>query len=230
MNECDSAFLTPKVLWTNHFSEFEDLLLSHGNTRHIPSNQTINGPGEVFPYACYVAEGLMKMSILHRSGYEKTALFIGKGGMTPLYSPMHKYKLEYESLTITSLTDVSAITIPQDELLRIMLSNPAFHLRMTDVYVLFVNLLLYESINQAQNSTITKTANFLIVYTASTKRDVIYLNQAELTAAIGDSRANVSRALKLLREEGTIRNERGKLRITNRAALLGHCSEEVAES
>lgn len=219
--------LTPKYIWINQFTEFEPILRQHGSVREYAHGEVLSGAGEVFPYAFYILSGLTKMSVLHEDGYEKTVYFGGQGSFNPLYSSPHKFKLEHDAICVTAITDVEALAIPQLEMMELMKENPALHLRVTDTYVQFVNLLLFDSVSQTRNDSLTKLANFLYVYELSMNASVIYLNQTEIAQAVGSTRTNIARALRVLRDAGIIETTRARLRITDSSRLRTFCSCDV---
>lgn len=217
-------YILPNYFWMGDFSDFEALLRKHGRLSEYGRGNVASGAAEVFPNACYTVAGLMKLSVLHEDGYEKTVLFSGPGSMTPLYSPPSKFKLEYEALIYSAATDAVIIEIPQQKMLQLMIENPSLHLRMTDVYVKFANLLLYDSISQARNDTLTRVADFLSIYLVSMRASVVYLSQSEIAEAIGGTRANVARAVRTLRDRGAIETFRGRLKIVDVDMLRSFCS------
>lgn len=216
----------PDYYWKDDFSEFESLFKAYGVLRRYSSGELMYGTG-IFSCMSYVVRGLARFFVLHASGKEKTIYYAASGSCCVMYSPPGKYKMENDANQVQAVTDVIVIEVPQPKVREMLFKHQDFHLRMTETYVKFVNLLLFQQLDSAYNSILQRVINFLYLCYAATGERTLTMGQESIASTIGASRINVSKAISILKEDGVIATGRNSTTIVDLPRLVSRCSYEA---
>ena len=176
----------PEYYYDNTFIPFQDLLISDRRQRHFAAGETLINVGEYMTSTYYIHQGVLKLAIVSNTGVEKTKLFIGHGGLFPLYSPIERrYREERDELIVKAQTDVTVTKIPQRAIADLLDHQPAFAKAMLRQYADFSAILLYDAINLSSQDNLTKICNYLYQYEKLLKPHGIILTQEEIASNIG---------------------------------------------
>lgn len=194
----------PEYYYDNTFIPFQDLLISDRRQRHFAAGETLINVGEYMTSTYYIHQGVLKLAIVSNTGVEKTELFIGHGGLFPLYSPIERrYREERDELIVKAQTDVTVTKIPQRAIADLLDHQPAFAKAMLRQYADFSAILLYDAINLSSQDNLTKVCNYLYQYEKLLKPHGIILTQEEIASNIGIPLLTLSRHLQKLRQQGS---------------------------
>ncbi|WP_303871397.1 Crp/Fnr family transcriptional regulator [Acetobacterium wieringae] len=207
------------------FGEFENYFsnIEHQKRKYKKSD-SINAIGEPMDELFYILNGTMAVSYLHKSGHIKAFSFYGKGYLAPLYFPK-----DIETMHATAFTAVSDLEVYAFKRLSFkqhLDENPKLNDAMYWGYINLVSLLIQDNANQLFCSGMEKICNFFYIYLENMKEkdNTIYLTQNEIMEFVGMNLANVSKYLKILRDEGAIRTQRNKIIVENLQKLKIHCT------
>lgn len=186
----------PEYYYDNTFIPFQDLLISDRRQRHFAAGETLINVGEYMTSTYYIHQGILKLAIVSNTG----VLFIGHGGLFPLYSPIERrYREERDELIVKAQTDVTVTKIPQRAIADLLDHQPAFAKAMLRQYADFSAILLYDAINLSSQDNLTKVCNYLYQYEKLLKPHGIILTQEEIASNIGIPLLTLSRHLQKLR-------------------------------
>ena len=216
----------PEYYYDNTFIPFQDLLISDRRQRHFAAGETLINVGEYMTSTYYIHQGVLKLAIVSNTGVEKTKLFIGHGGLFPLYSPIERrYREERDELIVKAQTDVTVI--PQRAIADLLDHQPAFAKAMLRQYADFSAILLYDAINLSSQDNLTKICNYLYQYEKLLKPHGIIITQEEIASNIGIPLLTLSRHLQKLRQQGIIITARKQIEVVDWPRLIRLCSPEL---
>lgn len=218
----------PEYYYDNTFVPFKDQLINDRPQHHYFAGETLVNVGEYMTNAYYIHQGILKLAIVSNTGMEKTELFIGHGGLFPLYSPVERrYREERDELIVKSQTAVTVTKIPQRTIADLLDRNPAFARAMLRQYADFSAILLYDAINLSSQDNLTKVCNYLYQYEKLLKPHGIILTQEEIASNIGIPLLTLSRHLQKLRQQGIITTARKQIHVLDWPRLIRFCSPEL---
>ena len=218
----------PEYYYDNTFIPFQDLLIGDRRQRHFAAGETLVNVGEYMTSTYYIHQGVLKLAIVSNTGVEKTELFIGHGGLFPLYSPIERrYREERDELIVKAQTDVTVTKIPQRDIADLLDHQPAFAKAMLRQYADFSAILLYDAINLSSQDNLTKVCNYLYQYEKLLKPHGIILTQEEIASSIGIPLLTLSRHLQKLRQQGIITTARKQIEVMDWPRLIRLCSPEL---
>lgn len=103
----------PEYYYDRTFIPFKDQLIGKRPSTRYTAGDTLINVGEYMTSTYYIHQGILKLAIVANTGTEKTALFVGRGGLFPLYSPPERrYREERDELVVRAQTDVVVTRIP----------------------------------------------------------------------------------------------------------------------
>lgn len=218
----------PEYYYDNTFLPFKDLLIGNRQQLHYPAGETLVNVDEYMTNTYYIHQGILKLAIVSNTGMEKTELFIGPGGLFPLYSPVERrYREERDELIVKAQTAVTVTKIPQRAIADLIDHDPSFARTMLRQYADFSAILLYDAINLASQDNLTKVCNYLYQYERLLKPHGIVLTQEEIASNIGIPLLTLSRHLQKLRQQGIITTARKQIKVVDWPRLIRLCSPEL---
>ena len=169
----------------------------------------------------YLCEGRLRVYVGNCQGNERTVAILGPGSLAGLDCLLPG---QTSLMTIECLTECWLLPFQNALLEEMTRENPAFATDLMRYYCKVMRQLCFDAANQSINSVFIRLANFLLTnWDASEGR--VRLSQQELACAISCSRASVSRACRLLKQEGVIVTESVGFRIVQREKLNALCQE-----
>ncbi len=218
----------PEYYYDHTFLPFKNQLVGKRHPQYYSAGATLVNVGEYMTNTYYIHQGILKLVIIANNGAEKTSLFIGPGGLFPLYSPPERrYREERDELVVKAQTSVKVTKIPQKGIANLIEQDPSFARTMLRQYADFSAILLYDVINLASQDSLTKVCNYLYQYEKLLKPHNIILTQEEIAANIGIPLLTLSRHLKKLRQQGIISTARKQIKVLDWKELIKHCSPEL---
>src|SRR5699024_8927124 len=97
--------------------------------------------------------------------------------------------------------------------------NPDLSIAMLDYVVMHSNLFMRESLTLSYDSAFVKTCNIVYIYTHYLNKMGINLTQSEIGEMIGETRLEVARSLKKLREQNIIKTSRNHIKVLDAEKL-----------
>lgn len=214
--------------FSGDFSQFEDYFFSIKHERRkYKKGESLTGIGEPMDEMFYILSGTMASSYLHESGHYKAFSFYGKGYLVPLYFPGDLNMLR--SLVFTAVSDLEVYVFNRDTFDQYLYGNLELNKIMYQCYIDLVSLLIQENANQLFCTGLEKISNFFYIYLENIKEknNTIYLSQNEVMEFVGLNLKNVSKYLKILRDDGVIETHRNKINVLDLAKLKGYCSTDL---
>ena len=221
--------LIPRYYFAHTYDDLLPVLLECPHTeQHFKKGDVILHYGDPLTTIYFYRSGIVKASITHEQGYEKTISFHGEGTIFP---GCHTIDFQIElSLCVTVIADTDVYSFPRKDFMEHLRRHINLLERMHDWYASYINLLLFESAHQTYNSSFIKLCNILYLFmTSGPGQDTctIPLTQEELAGILAIERANVSRFLSKLKKENIIVSRRGSLQVIDPDGLLAYCSLET---
>lgn len=219
----------PEYYYDSTFATFQDILTIGRAPQSFQANDQLVTIGEFMTRSFYVHHGSLRFYILDaETGSEKTELFIGPGGLFPLYSPVERqYRMERDAFLVKAQTDVVVTPLPQRDLATLLTTTPALAMAMLRQYADFSSILLYDAVVLATQDSLTKVCNYLYQYEKLLKPHGIILTQAAMASNVGLPLLTFTRVLQKLREQGIVTTARKTLTVVEWPALVQHCSPEL---
>lgn len=219
----------PEYYYDGTFTAFQPQLTAVRSPQSVTANDQLVTIGEFMTRSFYVHRGVLRFYILDGStGSEKTELFIGPGGLFPLYSPVERqYRMERDAFLVKAQTDAVVTPLPQRRLADLLATNSALALAMLRQYADFSSILLYDAVILATQDSTTKVCNYLYQYEQLLKPHGIVLTQAAMASNIGLPLLTFTRVLQKLRQLGIVTTARKTLTVTDWPALIQRCSPEL---
>lgn len=215
--------------FSGDFAKFEEYFstIEH-QKRKYKKKEKMSGMGEPIDEMFYVLNGTIAASFLHESGHTKSFSFYGKGALVPLYFPDDLNMLR--SMAFTAASDLEVYVFNRYAFKKYVNSNPELNMTMYHGYIDLVSMLILDNANQLFCSGLEKISNFLYIYLINTKKEnnTIDLSQSDLTEFVGMNLKNVSKYLKVLRDERIIETHRNKIVVLDMEKLKEHCSADIS--
>lgn len=220
----------PEYYYDRSFENFRDVLVKGNPKMRVPAATQLVSVGEFMHDTYYIHQGILKLYIIDENGGEKTELFIGKGGLFPLYSPLdRRYKGERDELLVKTQTAAVVTRISQQRLDELITTDPMFAKTMLKQYADFSALLLYDAISLSTKDSLTKICNYLYQYKRLLQPNGINLTQDEIATNIGVPRLTLTRYLKKLRQNKIIATSRKQIEVLDWERLIQLCSTELID-
>ena len=221
--------LTPRYYYAEDFCAFYEYFLSQPHVkRTFQKGECLWQAGKPYEKIHYILSGAEMFYADHENGHRKIISFHGPGTVFPGYR-QKDFKIEL-SLTTAALSDMEVLEFTVPQFRRMFESNTALSECVIDWYSTFVNMFLFETVHQGYNPLQVKICNLLyLLSTGAPTSSKLFVGrtQDELAELLGISRVQLSRGLSALREQGIISTSRGKLCVTDIAALKSLCSSET---
>lgn len=219
----------PEYYYDSTFANFQDTLTTGRAPQSFQANDQLVTIGEFMTRSFYVHRGSLRFYILDaETGSEKTELFIGPGGLFPLYSPVERqYRMERDAFLVKAQTDVVVTPLPQRDLATLLTTTPALAMAMLRQYADFSSILLYDAVVLATQDSLTKVCNYLYQYEKLLKPHGIILTQAAMASNVGLPLLTFTRVLQKLREQGIVTTARKTLTVVDWPGLVRRCSPEL---
>lgn len=216
--------MLPHFILKNHFSEYEDLILSYGGKIEKIQRGTIlhNANNEVPDQTSYyIRSGIAKLTLIKEDGSENICFFYGEGSMYPVDWRDFSFSLE-KFLHLAAVTDLEVISFPSRILNTILDNDHGFAKAAVSHYTHYVNTLLTKLLLGSYNNSLVCVSSFIYLY-YNKSTPSFYLTQEQIASITGLSRTQVTRVLTTLRSEGIIETQRNKIRILDLEKLEGYC-------
>jgi len=222
-----------RVFYIGHFSQFEDLILEVGKISCMKKGEPLlQEPSKEFMH--YILSGVLMSYYVYENGKEKISGFFGRGQIVPYVACLPidpEYIQPKMYLPSRCLNDVSIVTFKRTEYMRLFDQNAGLRTAVYNWMVYRHDKYEYETFFLSNSSTYLKVCAFL--YTNSDLFEVfrcenLILTQDDLGSILGESRVDVARAYKKLRDQKIISTYRGGVKLLNRdklADILGHTDE-----
>ena len=218
-----------KYYFQHDFSLFEDFIISQPCVhKFYHAKDIISSQNETLKYGYYIKNGVMKLSIGHECGNEKTLALFGPGSLFPLGISHYYYDMEY-AMVEEAFTEVEAYEFDYMIIRGMFLSNQDLGIRMMEHYCDFSSFLFFEISSLSNDNSLAKVCNIIFALTKTSffSNHVLHLSQDDMTELSGFSKIQVARIYQKLRTEGIISTSRGGLKILDLEKLLQFCSHEV---
>ena len=139
------------------------------------------------------------------------------------------YKIEL-SLSMAALSELETLEFSREQFRAMFESNKELSGQVVNWYSMYVNRLLFETVHQEYNTSLVKICNLLYLLTAGQPAGAgleVETTQGELAELLGLSRVQFTRGLSELRSRKTVSTSRGRIQVTDLAALAELCTSEV---
>jgi CRP-like cAMP-binding protein len=197
-------------------------LQASATRRTYEAGQVIALEGDICREALFVARGLVRVRQLSLEGREHVLAYVGPGACLNLVSALDGEALP-ASLEAIEETVVYALPCGQ---VRDLLGESAGFAEAVAMQLAHENRRLSHMVRDlALYSVRARLARFLLQHAEYVPPQERW-TQATIAASIGTVRDVVGRALRAFADEGTIRRERGRLRIIDRERLERAAHEE----
>ncbi len=218
----------PIFYYGDTFSKYEEVLRKNGIIKSYAAGDFLNRVGENFSRCEYIITGKVSLCVLNPAGEAKTVCFFGSGCMFPPYSsPKYHYSFETNSLFVKALTDVTTISLSQENLLLLLKKDNDFCIDMLDFICDLTEVMLYEISSKSYTDNFTNVCTFLWVLTHDLNTNGIILSQNDIANAVGVSRVFVAQCLKKLRDKKIVNTAKMKITVLNSDKLAALCSPDI---
>ncbi len=213
------------VYYASHFSAFEQEFKRIGTIVSFKKGDAIPldyNKKDIY----YTMHGLTKCFFVHENGAEKVTGIFGQGTLIPysLCLPVSERNFVYKNyFKSQTLTDVTAVRMTQQNYHKLFERNAALRTANYDWIAFQHNRYEFETFFLSNSSAFTKVCNFLYknhtLYEIFRENSLI-LTQDDIGDFIGESRLDVARAFRNLREQKIISTTRGNVTILEREKLF----------
>ena len=219
------------IYYDSHFSEFEELFRQNGTIVHFQKGASIPTDYKV-KNIYYTVKGLSKYFFVHENGSEKVTGIFGHGTLIPysLCLPVSEKNFVYKDyFKSRTLTDVLAICLKQSTYHELFEKTPELRTANYDWIAFQHSRYEFETFFLSNCGAFTKVCNFL--YTNISLYDIyrkngLTLTQDDIGDIIGESRLEVARAFRNLRDMNVISTSRGYVSVLDQeklAQLTSYC-------
>ena len=170
----------------------------------------------------YLCKGRMRVYAGNCQGNERTVALLGPDSLAGLDCLLPG---QTSMMTIACITDCWVLPFQNTLLESLIRENAEFALTLTRYYCKVMRQLCFDAANQSINSVFLRLANFLLANWDGAQEAQVRLSQQELAYAINCSRASVSRACRLLKQEGIIATQGVGFRLIDREKLDRLCQQ-----
>lgn len=223
-----SSLQKNNLFFENQFTDFKTLLLEIGERCLLEKGSIVTNNIEPL-YLYYVEKGIFKLSVNHIEGNSKTICFHGEGSICPysLSRPINgKFHIAVDFFVITAITDIKTIRIRPKDFYQALKEDPDLGITMLDYVIMHSNLFMRESATLSYDSAFVKTCNIVYVYSHYLNMMGINLTQEEIGEIIGETRLEVARSLKKLRDQGIIKTSRNCIEVLDLETLKLNCNPD----
>ena len=202
------------------FRPYRELIQAHGGSplRFEKGREITSGSARA-QGLYFLLDGVVKVSVFNAQGYER---ILGYHKQNTFFAMDALRPEETLLVTTTAVTNVSALSIPPETLHALMQDSVSFAEELVKYYGDVLRLMCYDAESQTSGGTLTRLANFLVLYMQSSdyrRLGYIPLSQAELASAIGTSRIQVARICAELKAQGTIAVQKRRLYILDQERI-----------
>ncbi|MDO5294706.1 MAG: Crp/Fnr family transcriptional regulator [bacterium] len=215
-----------KYYFEHDFSKFETLIQAYDiKEKSYSAKQLVSSQNETLRYGYFIKSGVLKLSIGHECGNEKTLALFGPGSIFPIGVNEHHYTMEY-AMSEEAFTDLLVYEFEYMELKKIALKHPEFSLRMLEHYCDFTSFLFYEISSLSNEQSFLKICNLIYALskTGLYSDNFIPMTQYEIASFSGFSKIQVARVYQQLKEQQVIETKRNGFYIINLSLLQSLCS------
>ena len=221
--------LTPRYFFAGDFRRFYEYFLSRPHRkRNFHKGEYLWEPGSPYGNLYYIVSGTAVHGAEHESGHRKIISFHGPGTVFPGYHQAD-YKIEL-SLSMAALSELETLEFSREQFRAMFESNKELSGQVVNWYSMYVNRLLFETVHQEYNTSLVTICNLLYLLTAGQPAGAgleVETTQGELAELLGLSRVQFTRGLAELRSRKIVSTSRGRIQVTDLAALAELCTSEV---
>ncbi|MBU4438122.1 MAG: Crp/Fnr family transcriptional regulator [Firmicutes bacterium] len=214
--------------FSGDFAKFEEYFstIDH-QIRKYKKKELLTGIGEPMDEMFYILSGTIASTYLHESGHYKAFPFYGKGYLVPFYFPGDLNILR--SMAFTAVSDLEVYVFNRHTFDQYLYCNPELNKTMYRCYVDLVSQLMQDVASQLFCSGLEKISNFFYIYLENVKdkNNTIYLSQNEIMEFVGLNLKNVSKYLKILRDDEVIQTHRNMINVLDLEKLKKYCSLDL---
>ena len=179
----------------------------------------VSKSGEAHDWMYYLCRGTLRVYAGNCEGNERTVAILGEDSLAGLDCFLPG---EASIMNISCMTDCWLMPLQNTAVEDMVRKDPDFAATLTRYYCRVLRQLCFDAANQSLNSVFLRLANFLLTnWTLEDNR--VRLSQQDLAYAINSSRASISRACRLMKQEGIIATESIGFRILDPARLRELC-------
>lgn len=200
--------------------------------KKFQKGDTLTTYGAINNTAYYIHKGVMRFSLSHENGGEKTIGLFGPGSVYPIGVERHRHKMDFEMI-LTAFTELEVSVLSYQQLRALAEQHRDLALKLLEDDCDFISYLFYTSTSLAFAPCLTRICDVLYLSlpeSHAAQAFTVKLTQELLATLVGASSAQVERALRQLRQEGCIQTLRGEIRVLEEGKLLAHCSDSVGSS
>jgi len=190
------------------FPSFENALLqsleNKGEIKQFEEGEKIVKTGQYFKSILLVVEGLIKVYREDEEGNEYFMYYL-EPGQGCVFSMIHTGRPEKSAVMGKVAKDTSVISVPLEYLDRWMLEYKSWYKFVLDSYRKDFEKLLATFDHTAFRSMDSKLVHYLRREQDVHKKNLIFINKAEVARELNTSREVISRLMKKLAERGMIK-------------------------
>ncbi|WP_437773456.1 Crp/Fnr family transcriptional regulator [Arthrobacter sp. KNU40] len=211
----------PRLYVSDDFAPFTELIKGYGTQMpKIKRDTVLHDANGAKRTSYFIQSGIARLSFINEEGTEGTLFFFGKGSIYPINIMEDKLSTE-NYLQLVSVTELDVIAFPARRVLDMCAASAEFNLAIINHYVRYVNVLLTKQLLNSYNDStqLVSALLFLYVYEQPEQNSLVDLTQEQIAQVTGLSRTQVTRVLKILRDDRVIETNRGRLQILDLEAL-----------
>ena len=179
----------------------------------------VSKSGEGRDWMYYLCRGTLRVYAGNCEGNERTVALLGDDSLAGLDCFLPG---ETSIMTIACMTDCWLMPIQNNAVEDMVREDASFAATLVRYYCKVMRQLCFDAANQSINSVFLRLGNFLLTnWDGGDNR--VRLSQQELAYAVNSSRASISRACRLLKQEGIIATEGVGFRLLDREGLRRLC-------
>lgn len=220
----------PRYFFAHDFEAFGGYFLSQPHGRaSFRKGEYLWAPGEALTRVHYIVSGIALTALDHENGFRKISSLHGAGTVFPGGAHRPVFKIE-QAIATVALSDMETLSFSKAQYQAMARANGELAMATLDWYGTYINLLLYEGAHQDYNSSFIKLCNLLYLFSQNSPGgpgEPVPLTQEDMAEIMAVTRVNVARSLTRLRGEGVIKPRRGRVEITDHAALEAYCTQET---
>lgn len=227
----EKSYKIPSFYFYGKFKEYAPLFAEFTQKRYA-KGEILTIHGAINNTAYYIQQGVMRFSLSHENGNEKTVALFGPGSIYPIGVERHNHKMDFEMI-LTAFSDLEVRAFSYQQLRQLAEKNNQLVMKLLEDDCDFISYLFYSSTSLAFASCLTRICDVLYLSIPSSPAGEginVKLTQEFLSTLVGASSAQVERSLRELRKKNIIHTLRGEIQILDKEKLLEHCSDNVRSS
>ena len=217
--------IIPKLFYENEYKDFLPVFESvSAASISVPKGCIQSELTDLSTSVFYIYEGIVEWSITDENGNKNTLLFVGPGNIYPMpYSG--KKLIMTEFLSFRAITPLKLLQIPRERFNILLTDNPSLSDKLLHCYSNICDSLLSKIYLDNHSTSVGQISTLILTFFDSSKdeKKSLSLSQEEIAEITGVTRVQVTRVLKLLRDEHIISTNRRSIEILDYDRLKYIC-------